>query len=340
LLFEAIGDDPSDPVLFSNRSAAYAKLGQFKDALLDANKCIELDATWPKGYSRRGAAYMGLKSWGAALGAFEEGLKLEPNNKYMLEEAARMRNILEGGNVPCASSAGPPTSTASVSSKSGLVNQLHGLLSVAALFFAFFYVIPLFPRYAIHSYKASVTASMAVIAISLYGTWPLKWDTLKNPHFNKSQEMQALFLCLMMVVSPPLPFAIMPFAAISLHNVCQQYAALVRSLPNFIATRVQFLQTEEGGQMVKAFCAVSEVVVCFMGPVAIAANGLRVAVLVFFYFQYVSRRFQSHYWTKQAVTLLTQKFDGWFHHRYCPVSIRMVFDRFKGVVAFVASKVV
>ena len=139
---EAIGDDPSNHTLYSNRSAANAKLSQFKDALLDANKCIDLKPDWPRGHSRRGAAYMGLKSWRAALGAFEKGLELEPTNAYMLEEAARMRKILEGGNampnaMPNASGAGPPPPSGRANAApTGLAAKLHGLLSVNVLLFA------------------------------------------------------------------------------------------------------------------------------------------------------------------------------------------------------------
>eukprot|EP00965_Chrysotila_dentata_P224633 6194298-Pleurochrysis_carterae.AAC.1 len=53
----AISADPASHVPYSNRSAAYAKLAKYKEALLDANKCIELNPRWARGHSRRGAAY-------------------------------------------------------------------------------------------------------------------------------------------------------------------------------------------------------------------------------------------------------------------------------------------
>ena len=52
--------------------------------------------------------------------------------------------------------------------------------------------------------------------------------------------------------------------------------------------------------MVQAFGAVSEVIVCCMSPLLLAANGMRSAVLAFFYFQYVARRYQHSFWTKQV----------------------------------------
>ena len=47
---------------------------------------------------------------------------------------------------------------------------------------------------------------------------------------------QALMLCFMMLVSPPLPFAIMPFAATALLNVCRCYMSFLQKLPGATAS--------------------------------------------------------------------------------------------------------
>ena len=44
----AIALDPSNHVLFSNRSAAHASMGQYSQALEDARKTVELKGDWPK----------------------------------------------------------------------------------------------------------------------------------------------------------------------------------------------------------------------------------------------------------------------------------------------------
>jgi stress-induced-phosphoprotein 1 len=72
--------DPSNHVLYSNRSGAYASLKQYDEALNDANKTTEIKADWPKGWGRKGAALHGQGDLVGAKDAYEEALKLDPAN--------------------------------------------------------------------------------------------------------------------------------------------------------------------------------------------------------------------------------------------------------------------
>eukprot|EP01062_Namystynia_karyoxenos_P006032 TRINITY_DN1210_c0_g3_i1.p1 TRINITY_DN1210_c0_g3~~TRINITY_DN1210_c0_g3_i1.p1 ORF type:complete len:303 (+),score=121.27 TRINITY_DN1210_c0_g3_i1:77-985(+) len=85
---EAIEHNPSDAVLYSNRSACHASLKQFEEALRDANKVISLRADWGKGYSRKAAALAGMKRKAEARTAALAGLTFDPENEALKQMAA------------------------------------------------------------------------------------------------------------------------------------------------------------------------------------------------------------------------------------------------------------
>lgn len=57
---QAIELQPTNHILYSNRSAAYTSKKDFQKALEDANKTTELKPDWSKGWGRKGAALHGL----------------------------------------------------------------------------------------------------------------------------------------------------------------------------------------------------------------------------------------------------------------------------------------
>lgn len=91
---KAIQLDDKNHVLYSNRSAAYVKAGKYEEALQDANKTIELNPTWVKGYSRKGSALSFMQKYGDALSAYAEGLKQDPTNAALLQGSAEAKQSL------------------------------------------------------------------------------------------------------------------------------------------------------------------------------------------------------------------------------------------------------
>eukprot|EP00761_Pharyngomonas_kirbyi_P012836 gb/GECH01012863.1/.p1 GENE.gb/GECH01012863.1/~~gb/GECH01012863.1/.p1 ORF type:complete len:568 (+),score=202.42 gb/GECH01012863.1/:1-1704(+) len=91
---KAIECDDTNHVFFSNRSACYAKLEKYDKALEDADQCIKVNPTWPKGYTRKGAAleFMGRNE--DALEAYNEGLKHDSDNQVLKDNAQNVQKKL------------------------------------------------------------------------------------------------------------------------------------------------------------------------------------------------------------------------------------------------------
>ncbi|KAI9772348.1 MAG: Hsp90 cochaperone [Candelina submexicana] len=77
---QAIEIEPTNHVLYSNRSGAYASLKDFDNALEDATKTTEIKPDWAKGWGRKGAALHGQGDLVGSKDAYEEALKLDPSN--------------------------------------------------------------------------------------------------------------------------------------------------------------------------------------------------------------------------------------------------------------------
>ncbi|KAF8105841.1 hypothetical protein N665_0153s0002 [Sinapis alba] len=86
---EAIKRNPRDVRTYSNRAACYTKLGALPEGLKDAEKCIELDSGFTKGYSRKGAIQFFMKEYDKAMETYQEGLKHDPKNQELLDGVRR-----------------------------------------------------------------------------------------------------------------------------------------------------------------------------------------------------------------------------------------------------------
>ena len=86
----AITLDPTNPVLYSNRSAAYTALGKKEPHLLnkavaDAKMSVRLQPDFVKGYVRQGTALSMLKQYEEAVQCYATGLSKDPSSRLLLE---------------------------------------------------------------------------------------------------------------------------------------------------------------------------------------------------------------------------------------------------------------
>ncbi|KAJ1796218.1 Hsp90 cochaperone [Coemansia sp. RSA 2399] len=95
LFTQAIEIDPTNHVLYSNRSASLSSLKKYDEALKDAEKTIEIKPDWPKGYSRKGAALFGLGQLADAHETYEAGLKHDPNSALLKKGLSDVESAMD-----------------------------------------------------------------------------------------------------------------------------------------------------------------------------------------------------------------------------------------------------
>ena len=96
---KAISVDPDNHILYSNRSAAYMKDNMISKALKDAEKCVEINHDWAKGYCRLGSAQTSLGRFDTAIETFKLGLTKDKNNNPLIDGLALCKKLKNGKSV-------------------------------------------------------------------------------------------------------------------------------------------------------------------------------------------------------------------------------------------------
>ncbi|KAJ0966405.1 hypothetical protein J5N97_027543 [Dioscorea zingiberensis] len=90
LYTQAIKLEPSNQILYSNRSAAFLQLVKLNKALTDAETTITLSPQWEKGYFRKGCVLEAMEHYDEALAAFQEAQKYNPQSVEISKKIKRL----------------------------------------------------------------------------------------------------------------------------------------------------------------------------------------------------------------------------------------------------------
>merc|ERR1719456_1561021 len=94
---DGIKRNPKDAKLYSNRAACLNKLGAAPDALKDLDKCLELDPKFVRAYARKGQTHFLMKENHKALKAYEDGLKIDPDNQELIQGRQQVMYAVQSG---------------------------------------------------------------------------------------------------------------------------------------------------------------------------------------------------------------------------------------------------
>ena len=94
---EAIQLDENNHVLYSNASASLLSLKDYDQALEYAEQCIQKNPAFVKGYTRQGAALLGLERFDDAEAAYGKALELDAGNAAAQEGLNMVKEARAGG---------------------------------------------------------------------------------------------------------------------------------------------------------------------------------------------------------------------------------------------------
>lgn len=75
---KAIEIDPKITDAYSNRGIAYGNMGQFENAIADFTRAIGIDLKFARAYSNRGLAYAELRMWDKAIADYSKAIEFNP----------------------------------------------------------------------------------------------------------------------------------------------------------------------------------------------------------------------------------------------------------------------
>lgn len=82
--YDGLGCLDRNAVYYSNRSAVYASMKDYDNAVRDAESVIRMKPEWVKGWARLAVAYFGLEQYSHSVDAYKQALKIEPDDNTLV----------------------------------------------------------------------------------------------------------------------------------------------------------------------------------------------------------------------------------------------------------------
>uniref|UniRef100_U5EPN8 Putative hsp70-interacting protein n=1 Tax=Corethrella appendiculata TaxID=1370023 RepID=U5EPN8_9DIPT len=104
---QAISLDATNPVFYCNRAAAFSRIGDYNKAADDCKMSLRYDPNYSKAYGRLGLAYSKMNKHELALEAYQNAIRIEPDNvdykNNMSVTQQRLEEQQSGENATAAS---------------------------------------------------------------------------------------------------------------------------------------------------------------------------------------------------------------------------------------------
>jgi tetratricopeptide (TPR) repeat protein len=78
-LSDVVARNPNDPQAYNMRGSVFGRAGQYKEAVADFDRAIQLDPNYAQAFANRALAYQELKRFDLALADYSRAIQIDPN---------------------------------------------------------------------------------------------------------------------------------------------------------------------------------------------------------------------------------------------------------------------
>lgn len=350
---ESANDREALKILYSNRSAAYLKMGSGMQALADATRCLEIEPNWPKGLARKGDALMVLRRHEEALTVFETIVRTNPNDNGAREKVSQIRNKMASSGQGSASYRYNTASAASVIpgtalnfSASNRLVMVQSYLRVAIVFCFVGYLIP-FRVVSSSCHRYFLFCSILNCVIALYNAHG--FPKFSNEYLQRilpETHAQLLFLTIMQLSVHGYMLAMMPifllecahFVPYAMNDLTVRQPAVLDKATMYInqyLPKAVGLSTEDWvGMPASDKWNIFYTLINKLSATAEVMQGLYLVIelvmptrnflFIYLWYNYLTMRYMQdrNGCLKEALSALDMQFMNVLSHRLCPAMVR------------------